>query len=219
MHRLGIGSFGVLLLVIIVLAIVFPVNDYVPAAAWGEELESAGIPGMSLFLLAGMLATSVGLPRQLVAFIAGLAYGIPLGLTLSLVATLAGCLLTANVSRRFLSSWVSGKFPKIIATLNSFVGDDLFLKVLVLRLQPLGTNLMSNVCIGFTKASLPIFLLASAVGYIPQMMVFIMLGAGLRVESQAQLMLSIILLVLSLVLAAIVYRRHIANMPVDESAE
>lgn len=201
----------VLLALIIGLGVAFPPADYVPAAQWGAALESAGFKGIVVFVITGLLVTSVGLPRQLVAFIAGLAYGTLPGLVLSLVAALAGCCLTAVVSRRFLASMVTERFPRAIATLDRLIERDLFLKILVLRLQPLGTNLLTNLCIGFTSASLPRFLAASAVGYVPQMLVFNLLGAGVRVDSQNQLLVSAVLLVVSIAIGAVLYKRSIRD--------
>ena len=201
-------AFILLLAIIVALAIAFPPGEYVPAAQWGASLESAGITGIIIFLSVGILATSVGLPRQLVAFIGGLAYGTGVGLMLSLAAALAGCLLTVTMSRRFLADFVKGRFPRPIAALERLVRDDFFLKVLVLRLQPLGTNLMTNVCIGFTSASLVRFIAASAVGFVPQMLVFNLLGAGVRVDSQAQLGLSVALFIVSVVLGIYLFKRH-----------
>lgn len=198
-----------LLVLIIVLGIAFPPKEYVPAAKWGAALESAGLAGMAVFVVAGLLATSVGLPRQMVAFIGGLAYGVGAGLVLSLFAALCGCCLTATISRRFFASIVTARFPNPIATLDHLISQDLFLKILVLRLQPLGTNLLTNICIGFTQASLPKFLAASAIGYIPQMLVFNLLGVGVRVDSEAQLVLSMALLFVSIGLGVFLYRRHI----------
>lgn len=198
-----------LLVLIVGLGVVFPPADHLPAAQWGAQLESAGFKGVVVFLITGMLATSVGLPRQLVAFIGGLAYGTILGLGLSLMGALAGCCLTAVVSRRFLASMVTERFPRAIATLDRLIQRDLFLKILVLRLQPLGTNLLTNVCIGFTSASLPRFLGASAIGYVPQMLVFNLLGAGVRVDSQNQLILSVVLLVVSIAIGLFLYKRNI----------
>jgi uncharacterized membrane protein YdjX (TVP38/TMEM64 family) len=209
--------FSILLLLIIVLAIFFPPREHLPIASWGESLETAGAAGAAMFLLLGMLATAVGLPRQLAAFIGGLAYGVSLGLTLSLLAALAGCIVTVTVSRNFFAAYVVGRFPKPIAVLENLVKTDFFLKVLVLRLQPFGTNLLSNVCIGFTSASLAKYVAASAVGYIPQMLVFSLLGAGVRVDSQAQLSLSIALLIISILLGVYLYKRHLAIRDVDKS--
>ena len=193
---------------ILIAGFLFPPADYVPAEQWGAALESAGWRGMCLFVLAGLLCTSIGLPRQLVAFIGGLAYGVLVGLVVSLCAALLGCFLTATVSRRFLATRVVSRYPDAIKKLDAFISHDFFLKIIVLRLQPLGTNLISNVCIGFTRAPLSVFLMASGVGYIPQMLVFTLLGSGIRVDSTSQLTLSIVLLVVSVLLGCYLFRRH-----------
>lgn len=202
--------FVLLLVLIVVLAFLYPPADYIPAAEWGAALETAGVQGMLVFWFVGMLCTAVGLPRQLVAFIGGLAYGVLVGLALSLASALCGCWLTATVSRRLFAAAVLRRFPRPVSILDYLVRKDLFLKIIVMRLQPFGTNLLTNVCIGFTRASLPVFLLASAVGYIPQMLVFNLIGVGVRVESQQQLLLSGVLLVISLAIGAVLYKRHIA---------
>ncbi|MFK7996372.1 MAG: TVP38/TMEM64 family protein [Granulosicoccus sp.] len=210
-RRIAGAALLILLALIIGLSVTFPPKDYVPAAKWGAILESSGLAGMALFLVAGILATSVGLPRQLVAFIGGLAYGVGLGLCLSLLAALCGCWLTVTMSRRFFAATVTARFPRPIAALDRLTRQDLFLKILVLRLQPLGTNLLTNVCIGFTSASVPKFIAASALGYVPQMLVFNLLGVGIRVDSQAQLILSIVLLLVSIALGVFLYKRHIKS--------
>lgn len=163
---------------------------------------------MLMFLFVGVLSTSIGLPRQMVAFIGGIAYGVITGVVLSLCAAILGCYLTVNLSRWLFAESIASRFPAFIAKLQRFIKDDVFMKVLVLRLQPLGTNLLTNVCVGFTTIPLKVFLTASAVGYIPQMLVFALLGAGIRVGSRVQLALSIILLIISLLLGFFLYRRH-----------
>lgn len=192
----------------LLLSVLFPPSDWIPARHWGEVLESYGRPGMLLFVTIGILATAVGLPRQMVAFIAGLAYGVIPGLLLSLLAAILGCYLTLQISKRFLGNWVINQYPGFFNNLNKLLKDDVFAKILVLRLQPFGTNLLTNVCAGFTLMRHRVFLAASAVGYIPQMLVFALLGKGIRVESQTQLILSMVLLLMSLGLGIILYRRH-----------
>ena len=78
----------------------------------------------------------------------------------------------------------------------------------MLRLQPLGTNLMTNVCIGFTSGSRWEFLLASGIGYVPQLLVFVLLGAGIRVGSEFQWVLSLVLMGVSILLGFLIFRLH-----------
>ncbi|MFT4728746.1 MAG: putative membrane protein YdjX (TVP38/TMEM64 family) [Granulosicoccus sp.] len=197
-----------LLILIVVGTLVFKPSELIPAQEWGVALESKGGVGMLLFLVVGVLSTSIGLPRQLVAFIGGIAYGVVPGVLLSLCAAILGCYLTVNLSRWLFAAKVARRYPNVISKLQLFLKDDVFIKVLVLRLQPLGTNLLTNLCVGFTKISIRVFLIASAVGYVPQMLVFALLGSGIRVGSNVQLILSAVLLVISLLLGFLLYGRH-----------
>ena len=197
-----------LLILIVAGTLIFKPSELIPAQAWGVALESKGSVGMLLFVTVGTLATSIGLPRQMVAFIGGIAYGVVSGVLLSLCAAILGCFLTVKLSKWLLASKVSRRYPRVIEKLQLFIKDDVFFKVLVLRLQPLGTNLLTNVCVGFTTIPLKVFLASSAVGYIPQMLVFALLGSGIRVGSRFQLGLSVVLMVISLLLGFVLYRRH-----------
>jgi uncharacterized membrane protein YdjX (TVP38/TMEM64 family) len=197
-----------LLILIVVGTLVFKPSEWIPAQEWGLALESKGGVGMLLFLIVGALSTSIGLPRQMLAFIGGIAYGVVPGVLLSLCAAILGCYLTVNLSRWLFAENVTRRYPQVIAQLQLFLKDDVFIKVLVLRLQPLGTNLLTNLCVGFTAIPIRVFLAASAVGYVPQMLVFALLGSGIRVGSSFQLVLSAVLLVISLLLGFLLYRRH-----------
>jgi len=199
-------SLLVLVLIIVVAASV--PEEWIPVRQWGLLLESAGVPGMALFLLVGTLATSIGLPRQLVAFTGGLAYGLLPGIALSLIAALCGCHVTVQVSRHLLRSWVERRHPAVVAKLTELLQRDTFIKILILRLQPLGTNLLTNLCIGCTDVSYRQFLLASGIGYVPQMMVFALLGAGVRVGEEMQALVSGSLVLVSVFLAIGLYGRH-----------
>ena len=203
----GAGLFA-LLLIIVVGSLLFPPAQWIPAEQWGLALESKGVTGMLIFVSVGMLATSIGLPRQLVAFIGGIAYGVTTGVLLSLCAALLGCYLTVNVSKRFFAGGITRRYPAFIAKLDALVQNDVFAKILALRLQPLGTNLLTNVCVGFTSISIKAFMGASAVGYVPQMLVFALLGSGIRLGSNVQLILILVLLVISILLGIVIYRRH-----------
>ncbi len=196
------------LALIIILALFFPPSQWIPAKQWGAQLESAGLVGMLMFVGVGTLATGVGLPRQLLAFIGGLAYGIVPGLAIALMTALAGCYLTVSLSTAFFSQWVRRRYPAFISQLSNLLQNDVFIKVLMLRLQPLGTNLLTNVCIGFTSVSRWKFLLASGIGYVPQMLVFVLLGAGIRVGSEFQWVLSLVLMGVSILLGILIFRLH-----------
>lgn len=201
-------AFVLLLIVIVVSTLVFKPSEWIPAEQWGVALEAKGGAGMVFFFGFGALATSIGFPRQMVAFIGGIAFGVLTGVLLSLGAAILGCFLTVNLSRWFFADRVALRYPKAIAKLQLFLKEDVFIKVLVLRLQPLGTNLLTNLCVGLTEIPIRLFLAASAIGYVPQMLVFALLGSGIRVGSSFQLVLSAVLLLISVLLGYWLYRRH-----------
>lgn len=200
-----------LLFIVLLLLWLYPPARQVPAARWGEWLEGQGVSGWLLLFGGGVLATSLGAPRQLLAFIAGIAYGTLPAVLLSVMAATLGCTLTVLVSRRFLAERIQERYPQKIEQLQRLLRRDLIMKILILRLQPLGTNMLTNVCAGVARIPLAPFLLASAVGYVPQMVVFALLGAGVRVGSEVRMMVSGVLLLLALLLAAILYRRHLTR--------
>jgi len=188
-----------------------PPSDWQSAEALGEFVQSKGMLGVVLLLIATMCATAVGLPRQFFAFVAGFSFGLPLGLLIASVGALAGAAITFVFAKRFLQRWVHSKFPEQLAMLNRFVRDDAVLKIIVLRLQPLGTNFISNCCAGVSSISPAKFFIASAVGYIPQMLVFALMGSGVRIGSNTYISVSVILFTVSLLIGWLLYRRAVAS--------
>ncbi len=208
MRVLFIGVAVLVLLLLLATLLHSPPNEWSRAQSLALQLQQLGIVGIAAFALITALATSIGLPRQLFAFIGGYAYGTLVSLLLSSVAAIVGCAITFFIARHFLARRVSTRYPKIVAWLNNAIDKDTFLKIIILRLQPLGTNLITNVCAGVSNISLPIFLASSWLGYLPQMLVFALLGAGLRINSSTHLIISLVLTAVSFVLGTVVYRRY-----------
>ena len=209
--RPPVGTLAALLLLAVVVALSVALGRHVPLDAFGARLEGSGAGGMVLFCTLGVLGTAVGLPRQGLAFVAGLAWGTVPGVALSLAAAVGGCALTLWFSARFLGERVRRRHPRFVAALDRLLVHDAFAKIVALRLQPLGTNLLTNLCAGLTRMPRATFLAASALGYVPQMTVFALLGAGIRVESGTRLVASGALLALSLAIGVVLYRRHVGR--------
>ena len=64
-----------------------------------------------------------------------------------------------------------------------------------------------NLLAGVSAIALGPFLLASAIGYVPQTVVFALLGGGVRVDRNAQLVLASVLLVAATGLGVWLMRR------------
>ncbi len=207
MPRNLIMTLAIVGLVAIVLATSF-VSEYLPLGVWRQSLAGNGLAGALAFLIFGVLATSVGFPRQLIAGVAGYAYGLVPGLFLSLLAAVGGCTLTVLAARWFLAGPVNRHFEKQVDWLRRATRGDTAMKIIAMRLQPLGTNLTTNLAAGVIGLRLPVFLGASAIGYIPQLLIFALVGSGVAVGSQTELVVAAVLFVVSLILAAVLWRRH-----------
>ena len=201
----ALAALGLLLAAMLVLS---GLARALPVDAWALRLESSGAGGPALLLVGGALATAVGLPRQLVASLAGFAFGPLAGLALALAAATAGCALTMLAARRWLGRAVRRRWPAAVSRAESLLREDLFAKVVVLRLQPLGTNLATNLAAGALGVRPAPFLAASFLGYVPQTLVFALAGGGVRTGSGTQLATAAGLFLVSLGLGAVLVHRH-----------
>lgn len=197
-----------ILIALLLLLLRSPPDEWTQASQWGEQLSDKGFIGVLFVFFVGVVITAVGLPRQLLAFVCGFAYGVLPGIALSLLCAIIGCAVAFATARTFLRQFVLSKYPKAVNWLDDFIRDDPFLKILVLRLQPLGTNLLTNLSAGVSGVGPSKFLISSLIGYVPQMLVFALMGSGVRVGSRAQLFVSLGLLGISIVLGLWLVRRH-----------
>jgi len=171
------------------------------------NVRGNGLHGYGLFLAAGALMTAVGLPRQVVAFFGGYAFGVMAGLLLGALAALGGCVLAFYYARLFGRGLVRRMFPEKLQRFDDFVRGHSFSMTLIMRLLPVGSNLVTNLIAGVSRIHKPGFFAGSFVGYLPQTLVFALAGSGLTVGSQWQIALSIVLLIVSGLLGIRLYRR------------
>lgn len=156
-----------------------------------------GPAGMALFVLAATVLVGIGLPRQSVAFLGGYAFGAGLGAALALVAQGASCLGDFFFSRMAGHAWVRTRLGGKAAALDRFLAQKPFATILMLRLLPVGNNLTLNLLAGLTTIRVRPFLLASLVGYVPQTLVFALIGGGTRVERNTQIIVGVCLFIVS----------------------
>ena len=161
-------------------------------ASWGQylieqQLIPQGPAGIILLFIFLSLATAIGLPRQVAAFVSGYSFGGAFGAALATLAATLGCLLTFSVSRHLLSNWVHNKYPKQTDRVSAFIEQQTLAKTVIIRLLPLGSNLMTNILAGVTRVSAKSYVLGSLLGFIPQMLIFAFAGSGVKLADQQQL--------------------------------
>ncbi|XQW85003.1 TVP38/TMEM64 family protein [Thalassotalea piscium] len=162
----------------------------------------------SLWFLCLMVAMTIGLPRQIAAFSSGYLLGTVSGAIFATLAASCACLLTFISARFIFHQSIKRRFPEQLNKLNIFFTHDVFIKAFTIRLIPAGSNFLTNVLAGTAKAPLLRYLGGSTLGFIPQMTLFSMLGAGIYVGDNQQVLLSAILLVIALVLIAYLVKKR-----------
>jgi uncharacterized membrane protein YdjX (TVP38/TMEM64 family) len=182
----------------------------------GGILGRVGAHGQAAYVLAASLLCAVGMPRQIAAYAAGYAFGLWDGMALALAAQLLGCALDLGWARVLGRDWTRNLMRRRlggrIARLDAFLRANPFTATLTLRLLPIGSNIVLNLLAGVSSVAVVPFLLASAIGYLPQTVIAALFGSGTigaasGLEQATQLTLGGILFAASVLLGIVLLRR------------
>lgn len=188
-----------------------------------EHIMNNGPLGVLFFVAGTALASALGLPRQLPAFLGGYAFGWLWGGVLATLGVTLGCVLDFCLARTMGREFVMNRFGRRVAKLDAFLRADPFRTSLAIRLFPVGHNLSTSVAAGVTSIPARAFFVGSALGYLPQNLVFAIFGAGVNAESTLGRALSIgvsvVLLVGATWLGLSVYRAYKRKGDVPEMEE
>jgi uncharacterized membrane protein YdjX (TVP38/TMEM64 family) len=193
----------------------------VPGTDWVDaSIRDEGLWGEVVFVSVGAALTAAGLPRQGIAFLGGYAFGAALGSALGLLAQVLGCAASYGwarlIGRRWAERRLAGRFGHRLRPLRDVLAGSPFEATLALRLLPVGNNLALNLLAGMAGLRMVPFLAGSAIGYLPQTVVFALLGKGIRVEGVAQFVMAAALLLVSVGLGLWLLRRHRAARAMEE---
>ncbi|MDX1483636.1 MAG: VTT domain-containing protein [Alphaproteobacteria bacterium] len=173
-----------------------------------QQVRGKGITGEVLFVLAGMAMTAVGFPRQAISFLAGYGFGLGGGTALALAATVLGCMLTFSFARvtgrAYVLNLVSGRGRRI----DAFLHDNPFSTALLIRLLPVGSNLVTNLAAGVSGVRALPFFAGSGLGFVPQTVIFALLGSGLHLDPALRISVAVILFLLCGALGIYLLRRY-----------
>jgi uncharacterized membrane protein YdjX (TVP38/TMEM64 family) len=179
-----------------------------------HAIDHAGERGPWAFLGIGALVCAAGVPRQIVAYAGGLAFGFWPGLLLAMVAEIIGCAIDFWWARVLARRWVARFLERSaarggrVARVERFLAANAFSATLTMRLLPFGSNLAFNLLAGVSSVAALPFLLASVLGYVPQTVVFTLLGGGVRVSQGQQVGLAAVLMAASIGLGVVLMRRR-----------
>ena len=172
------------------------------------QVKGQGVSGEALFVVAGAVFTAVGMPRQVVAFLAGYAFGLMPGTMLSVLAATTGC-ATAFYYARFLGrDLVKARFPNRARRIDDFLSENPFTMTLLIRFLPIGSNLVVNLAAGVSSVGAASFIVGSGLGYIPQMVVFALVGTGITVDPALRIGCGVALFAVSGAFGVHLYRKY-----------
>jgi len=177
-------------------------------ANWVDtEIRGNGVSGWLYYLGFGAVTVAVGLPRQAVCFLGGYAFGLGEGLLLAEAASGLGCLLCFLYARLMGRELVRHRFAERIEKLDAVLQGHPFTMATLIRLLPVGSNVLTNLVAGVSSVPLLPFLAGSLVGYLPQTVIFVLLGSGIHVQPVWRTVVSVALFVMSGLLGVVLYRR------------
>ncbi|MBI3432913.1 MAG: VTT domain-containing protein [Hydrogenophilales bacterium] len=184
--------------------------------AWIDaRVRGHGINGALLFLLMGGLFTAIGLPRQIIAFLGGYAFSIGLGTLLGVLAALLGSMLSFSYARLFGKGLLRTRLGERAGRFDHFIHDHPFTMTVLVRLLPVGNNLLTNLVAGISSIRPAYFFFGSLLGYLPQTLVFALVGSGVQIAPALKLALAIGLFLISGALGAWLYRRFRHGQSLD----
>lgn len=182
------------------------------------HVRQQGWRGVMLFVAMGGVFTAVGWPRQLIAMLGGYAYGLAAGTFWALLATTLGCVTAFFYARWLGRGLVQRRFPDRVRQLDAFVNRHPFTMTLLIRLLPVGHNLTTNLVAGVSSVRALPFLSGSAAGYLPQTVVFALVGMGVAVDPKL-IGLAVLLFVVFSIVGVRLYRRFRQGRGFDESVD
>ena len=182
-----------------------------------------GPAGQALFVLVTAAACAAGIPRQAASFAAGYAFGLWPGIPLVLAGLVLACAANFLWARLIARDWtrrhILPRFGGRLSRIDAFLTAHPFSTTLTLRLLPVGSNLAFNLLAGVSAMRVIPFLVGSALGYVPQTVIFALLGSGIGVADWLRVAISAALFVASILIGLILLRRHRATAgAISESA-
>jgi uncharacterized membrane protein YdjX (TVP38/TMEM64 family) len=173
-----------------------------------RDVRGQGAAGELLYLAIGALACALAVPRHVVSFFGGYAFGVGLGTLLALAATEIGCVLTFFYARLVGRPLVAARFGARVRRIEEFLAANPFSMTLLIRLLPVGNNFATSLAAGVTRVPAAPFLGGSLLGYAPQTLVFALAGSGIETGAGVRVGLAVLLFVAAAAIGVWLYHKY-----------
>ena len=126
----------------------------------------------------------------------------------------------AFIYARFIGrEWVTRRISERMRRIDAFLANNTFAMTLLIRFLPVGNNLMVNLTAGVSGAGALAFIGGSALGYIPQTVIFALVGSGIDIDPVFRIGLAVVLFAVSGAMGVFLYRRHRRGHRLDQELE
>jgi uncharacterized membrane protein YdjX (TVP38/TMEM64 family) len=145
---------------------------------WMQIIQTAGWKGWLMFIALYAICCLLFVPASVLTFAAGAVYGFWGGTLLVLAGNGLGSILCLLVTRYLFRNWAARqlrKRPKLKAVADT-VQHDGWKLVFLTRLSPMMPFSLINYALGLTKLSAWRFLLATEVGSVPAIAIYVYMG-------------------------------------------
>jgi uncharacterized membrane protein YdjX (TVP38/TMEM64 family) len=170
-------------------------------------VAQGGVRGPAMFLAVATLLTAIGLPRQIPAFVAGYAFGAWSGAAIALLSQIIACGADFLWARAVGREFVNRRFGKVLRKVDAALAARPFATTLAFRLMPVGSNILLNLVAGLSAVRAFPFLAASLIGFVPQTVIFALIGRGSAPSHGHVLALGIVMFTISAGLGAFLFNK------------
>ena len=195
--------------VCLILVKVAHLEKYFQDPDWRRHLkETVGARQLAiLYIVAGTPLIALGVPRIWYSFLGGALFGFLIGAAWGHMATMTGSILGFWFGHSLGREWVQRKFGKRFARLERRLHDEGFAILLLVRLCPIGNNMITNCLAGASAMRFWPFFSASVIGHLPLTVLFAMVGSGLVKGQHYQTTIGLAGFAVSMLIFVLYFRR------------
>ena len=193
-------------------------EEIVERFTFSSEAGTGWMHGRLAYLVLGAVFTALGGPRQAVSFFAAYFFGLVEGFVIALIGSGLGCLIAYGFARGFHDAAITLIRGRVDMARQIWVRDTFWL-TFILRLLPVGSNLLANLAAGASAIPLAAFVGGSLAGYVPQTLVFALMGSGVNVGSSTQIGISVGLFIVSTLIGVWIYARYRKQLRAETAEE
>lgn len=190
--------------------------DEVLNTSWIDaHIRDHGWQGALLYTVLVAFFTALAVPRQLMSFLGGYAFGAVFGTLWATIGATVGCIMAFYYARIAARETLQRRFGRHVVKFDTFFASNPLSMSIIIRCLPLGNNLVTSMTAGVSSVPAPQFFIGSCIGYMPQNAIFALLGSGISVSPIMRTCISAILLIISSLLGYYLFKKYRGEILLD----